>query len=84
MELLRVAQDAPSYTLRLEGLPSDAVRVGEATVPLGEDGRIRIIDTTVPVPHVSAATLLEEGAPDELAGRIASSPSTRRGSTSIT
>jgi adenylate cyclase len=71
MELLRVAQDAPSYTLRLEGLPSDAVRVGEATVPLGEDGRIRIIDTTVPVPHISAATLLEEGAPDALAGRIA-------------
>jgi len=71
MELLRVAQDTPSYTLRLEGLPSDAVRVGEATVPLGEDGRIRIIDTTTPVPHVSAAKLLEEGAPDMLAGRIA-------------
>lgn len=71
MELLRVAQDAPSYTLRLEGLPSDAVRVGQATVPLGGDGRIRIIDTTTPVPHVSVAKLLEEGAPDALAGRIA-------------
>ncbi|GAB4355592.1 MAG: adenylate/guanylate cyclase domain-containing protein [Oricola sp.] len=71
MELLRVAQDAPSYTLRLEGLPSDAVRIGAATVPLGDDGRIRIIDTTAPVPHVPAAKLLEDGAPDALAGRIA-------------
>jgi adenylate cyclase len=71
LELLRVAQGAPSYTLRLEGLPSDAVRVGEATVPLGGDGRIRIIDTTVPVPHVSATGLLDTGRADGLDGRIA-------------
>ncbi|MFZ2101898.1 MAG: adenylate/guanylate cyclase domain-containing protein [Oricola sp.] len=71
MELLRVAQAAPSYTLRLEGLPTDAIRVGVATVPLGEDGRIRIIDTDVPVSHVSAAKLLKEGARDDLIGRIA-------------
>ena len=70
LELLRVAQEAPSYTLRLEGLPSDAIRTGEATVPLGEDGRIRIIDTTAPVPHVSAERLLEEGAPDDLVQRL--------------
>nr|WP_281435922.1 adenylate/guanylate cyclase domain-containing protein [Oricola nitratireducens] len=71
MELLRVAQGAPSYTLRLEGLPSDAVRVGGVTVPLGGDGRIRIIDTTVPVPHVSATGLLDTGRADGLDGRIA-------------
>jgi adenylate cyclase len=71
MELLRVAQDAPSYTLRLEGLPDDAVRTGEATVPLGEDGRIRIVDTTAPVPHVSAGALLDGERPDALRGRIA-------------
>ncbi|QKV17165.1 CHASE2 domain-containing protein [Oricola thermophila] len=71
MEMLRVAQDAPGYTLRLEGLPTDAVRVGGLTVPLGEDGRIRIIDTPAAVPHVSAASLLEEGQADGLDGRIA-------------
>ncbi|WP_421857712.1 CHASE2 domain-containing protein [Oricola sp.] len=70
MEILRVAQDAPSYTLRLEGLPSDAVRVGAATLPLGEDGRIRFIDTDVPVAHVSAARLLDQGTVPELAGRV--------------
>jgi adenylate cyclase len=71
LEMLRVGQDAPSYTLRLEGLPSDAVRVGAATVPLGGDGRVRLIDTDIPVPHVAARDLLENGPSDALAGRIA-------------
>ncbi|MAZ18119.1 MAG: hypothetical protein CL535_17565 [Ahrensia sp.] len=70
LELLRVAQGEPSFALRLEGLPTDAVRAGGATVPLGADGRIRIIDTTVPVPHVSAKDLLENGPSDALTGRV--------------
>lgn len=70
LEILRVAQGEPSFTLRLEGLSTDAVRAGGATVPLGEDGRIRIIDTTVLVPHVSAKDLLENGPSDALAGRV--------------
>ena len=71
LDLLRVAQGEASYTLRLEGLATDAVRAGGATVPLGEDGRIRIVDTTVPVPDVSAKDLLENGPSDALAGRVA-------------
>jgi adenylate cyclase len=71
MELLRVALGAPAYTLRLEGLESDAVKLGDAIVPLGGDGRLRLIDTTTPVPHVSAQALLQAGADQRLDGRIA-------------
>ncbi|MCI5074288.1 adenylate/guanylate cyclase domain-containing protein [Oricola sp.] len=70
LDLLRVAQGEASFTLRLEGLSSDAVRVGGVTVPLGEDGRIRIVDTSILVPHVSARDLLDEGPSEDLAGRV--------------
>ncbi len=71
MDILRVAQAAGSYTLRLEGLPGDAIRVGGVTVPLGEDGRIRLIDTAAAVPHLPANELLGAGASAQLGGRIA-------------
>lgn len=69
MDLLRVAQDANSFTARIYGAPDDAIKIGQIVVPLA-DGRLRLIDAPTSPLRVSAATLLADGPQQALENRI--------------
>ncbi len=69
VEMLRVAQGERSLAVRMQGTADDAIRIGQAIVPLA-DGRIRLIDVPASPLRVPARALLEDGPQPGLAGRV--------------